>query len=157
MQQIKRRIIDWKDLQTETFDNKNKKIVLAGGCFDVLHYGHLIYLTRAAEIGDFLVVALESDIFIKKNKKRIPIHTQKERAAILAGLRAVDAVVLLPYFSKDTNYLDLVKKIRPQVIAVTKGDSLIDKKRSQAKEVGARVSVVTKKVKDLASSKIIGK
>lgn len=121
---------------------RKKKIVLVGGCFDVLHYGHVYFLKKAKKLGDFLVVALESDANTRKLKgHKRPIHTQKQRAEMLKSLRFVDKVILLP---PSPDYLSLVKKVRPDVIAATQGDSLIKNKEKLAKLVGAKVVVIPK-------------
>ena len=62
-------IITYADLEKSNAVFKDKKIVLVGGCFDLIHYGHLKFLEAAKEQGDFLIVALESDEFIKKHKR----------------------------------------------------------------------------------------
>ena len=67
---------------------------------------------------------------------------QEERAEMLSALRSVDLVVLLPMIEKDGDYLDLVTKIKPDLIAVTENDLQFENKKSQAKEVGAKLSVV---------------
>src|SRR3712207_2220983 len=82
----------------------NKKIVVVGGCFDILHYGHVTFLKNAFKEGDILVVALESDEYIQNKKKRAPIHTQDQRAEILAALRIVSYIIKLPYFVSDEQY-----------------------------------------------------
>ena len=79
-------------------------VVLVGGCFDILHIGHIRFLKAARKQGDSLVVALESDEFIRLQKRREPFHTQAERAEILAALRSVDTVILLPLLSTDEDY-----------------------------------------------------
>ena len=89
--------------------SNTKKVVLVGGCFDVLHYGHVQFLESAKSRGDLLVVALEPDEFIAKRKKRKPVHTQAERAAILSALRSVDVVLLLPFFTTDMEYRRMVE------------------------------------------------
>ena len=71
-----------------------KKTVLVGGCFDILHYGHLRFLSQAKEKGEMLIVALESDTFIRKIKNKKPIHTQEQRAEILAHLNLVDMIIV---------------------------------------------------------------
>ena len=68
---------------------------------------------------------------------------QEERAEMLSALRSVDLVVLLPMIEKDGDYLDLVTKIKPDLIAVTENDLQFENKKSQAKKVGARLSVVS--------------
>jgi cytidyltransferase-like protein len=131
-----------------------QKVVLVGGCFDVIHYGHLLYLKNAKAQGDVLVVALENDAFIRTHKKRVPFHTQKQRAEMLLGLRSVDYVVLLPTMDSDNKYRKLIGCISPQVIAVTSGDLLIEKKRKHAQSVGAKLTIVNKLIQGLSSSTI---
>ena len=133
---------------------KNKKTVLVGGCFDIFHYGHLKFLKQAKKQGDFLVIALESDEFIKRKKNRTPIHNQKQRAEILSALSFVDLVILLHYFFSDKDYFNLVYQIKPKVIAITKGDPQEQNKEKQAKIIGAKIVVVTSLIKSFSSTKI---
>jgi len=130
------------------------EVVLIGGCFDILHFGHLTFLQKAKQEGNFLVVLLESDEFIKLRKKRSPVHTQAERTAILASLRQVDWVIPLSRIIEDADYRQIVKTISPAVIAVTSGDPLMAKKQSQAKMFKAQIRVVTPLIKTLSSTKI---
>ncbi len=134
-----------------------KKIVLVGGCFDLFHFGHLQFLKKAKKLGNYLIVALESDDFIRAKKGREPVHSQKQRAAILKGLRFVDKVICLPYLKTYEDYLALVKKIKPAVIAVTKNDPQLKNKQKQALLVGAKVKVVTPLLSGFSSSHILKK
>lgn len=134
---------------------ENKKKVLVGGCFDVLHFGHIEFLKRAKEEGEFLIVALESDEFIKRRKNRNPIHNQEERAKILEAIKYVDLVIKIPYLKSDEQYLELVKTIKPQIIAATEGDKQMENKKRQAAEVHGLVQVVTPVIKEFSSSKIL--
>ncbi|MCR4326911.1 MAG: adenylyltransferase/cytidyltransferase family protein, partial [Candidatus Roizmanbacteria bacterium] len=93
----------------------SKKMVLVGGCFDVLHYGHIMFLQKARAEGEALVVALESDWFIATKKKRKPVHTQGMRKKILMALRSVDAVISLPPMKHDADYEKLVQTLKPHV------------------------------------------
>jgi len=121
------------------------KIVLVGGCFDILHYGHVYFLKKARTFGDFLVVALESDESIKKLKgSGRPIHNQNQRKEILESLNFVDKVIILKDEMNDEDYIEMVKKIHPSVIATTKNDPVADKKLAQAKIVGARFIEIPK-------------
>jgi rfaE bifunctional protein nucleotidyltransferase chain/domain len=138
------RIVNLQELKT-VFQRENKgKIVLTGGCFDILHIGHVRFLSEAKRMGDYLVVLLESDKRVKKLKgKNRPVFIQKERAEMLSALESVDLIVALPMMENDSDYLDLVMKIKPDVIAVTENDPLIEKKRSQAKEVGGKLKIIS--------------
>lgn len=117
-------------------------IVLVGGCFDVLHYGHVVFLKQAKALGSTLVVALENDGVIEGSKKRTPFHSHDQRALILDALTMVDEVLLLPTMSTFEAYLDLVRHIQPQVIAFTAGDPQADNKTRQAHLIGAHARAI---------------
>lgn len=122
-----------------------KKTVLVGGCFDLLHFGHISFLKQAKALGDYLVIALESDENVRRMKGDTrPIHTQKQREEMLGSLSFVDEVIPLPPMHNDTDYSALVRKIKPSVIAITEGDSAKIKKMEQASEVGARLIEIPK-------------
>ena len=90
-----------------------KKIVFTNGCFDLLHYGHVDYLSKAKDLGDVLVVGLNTDSSVKKLKgEHRPLQDENSRATILASLQFIDAVVL---FDEDTPY-NLISLIRPAVL-----------------------------------------
>lgn len=90
-----------------------EKIVFTNGCFDILHLGHIDYLTKAKDLGDILIIGLNTDRSIKKIKGNSrPITDQKSRAMILASLSFVNAVV---YFDEDTP-LKLIKIVQPDVL-----------------------------------------
>ena len=92
---------------------KGKKIVFTNGCFDLLHAGHIRYLRRAREAGDFLVVGLNTDSSVRRIKgPGRPILHGRERAELLTALEFVDAVV---FFSEPTP-IRLIKLIRPDVL-----------------------------------------
>jgi len=117
---------------------EGSRVILVGGCFDILHYGHIHFLKKAKALGDYLVVALESDKNIKRLKgKKRPIHGQSQRREMLESLRFVDQVIVLADEMKDKDYKKLVGIVSPRVIAVTSGDPIIKKKRKQAEEIGA--------------------
>jgi len=92
----------------------NKKIVFTNGCFDILHQGHVDYLCKARDLGDMLVVGLNTDASVKRQNKspERPINTEQSRALILAALQVVDAIVL---FDEDTPY-ELIKIVQPDVL-----------------------------------------
>ena len=134
---------------------KGKKVVLVGGCFDVLHPGHVIFLEKAKRAGDLLVVILESDQMVKKLKgEGRPVHTQKDRALILSSVRFVDFIVMLPFLKFENQYDQVVSLIKPDIIATTKGVSSPHHQRS-AKLAGAKLKYVTKLVGNHSSSRIL--
>ena len=151
------KIVSFKDFREIIPPIFSKKTVLVGGCFDLLHYGHLTFLKKAKKEGDFLIVALESDEFIKDHKDRVSIHSQDQRAEILASLVFVDLVIKLPIFRSDIEYSSFVKKIKPSIIAITKGDKQLDNKKKQAQEVGAKVVTVSDLIRDFSTKEIIKK
>jgi len=90
-----------------------KKVVFTNGVFDLLHRGHIDYLTKAKGFGDVLIVGLNSDASVHRIKgPSRPIQSQADRAAILLALKAVDYVVL---FSEDTPE-KLISIVRPDVL-----------------------------------------
>ncbi len=92
---------------------EGKTLVFTNGCFDILHRGHVEYLSKASDMGDVLVVGLNTDASVKRLKgESRPINDEQARALILASLGFVDAVVL---FDEDTPY-ELIKAIRPDVL-----------------------------------------
>jgi rfaE bifunctional protein nucleotidyltransferase chain/domain len=135
---------------------EGNKIVLAGGCFDILHVGHIAFLEKAKAEGDVLILLLESDEAIKllKGDKR-PINSQQNRAIVLAAIKSVDFVVLLPRPFKTQDYRELVSEIKPDVIVVTAGDPNLLEKKSQAKEVGGIVKIVLKKIPEHSTTKLL--
>jgi rfaE bifunctional protein nucleotidyltransferase chain/domain len=137
---------------------KCEEIVLVGGCFDILHLGHITFLKKAKEMGETLVVLLESDETIKKLKgKDRPINNQKNRAEMLSQLKMVDWIIELPDMKNGSDYDDLIEKIKPKIIAITEGDKKIDIKRKQAEMIGARLVEVTKEIPFCSTSGIIAR
>lgn len=102
--------------------NNGKKIVFTNGCFDLLHAGHIALLKEAKELGDILIVGVNSDASVKRLKgKHRPINNEIDRAVILSALEVVDIVVI---FEEDTPY-ELIKQIVPDVL-VKGGDYTVD-------------------------------
>jgi D-beta-D-heptose 7-phosphate kinase/D-beta-D-heptose 1-phosphate adenosyltransferase len=92
---------------------EGKKLVFTNGCFDILHRGHVTYLTFARNQGDALVVGLNTDASVKSNKgDDRPINNEEDRAYVLGSLRAVDYVVLFG----DKEPKEIITKILPQVL-----------------------------------------
>ena len=104
-------------------DRQNgKRIVFTNGCFDLLHLGHITCLKKAGELGDLLVVGVNSDASVSRLKgPRRPLNPLRERMEMLAALECVDYVIP---FEEDTP-LDLIKAVRPDVL-VKGGDYSIE-------------------------------
>jgi len=133
-----------------------KSVVLVGGCFDILHIGHIDFLTKAKSIGDILFVLLESDTTIRKLKgPQRPFHTQKERAIVLSSLKVVDGVIALPNLGSNTEYDKVVKLLQPAIIATTKGDPTVVHKKRQAEILGARLVFVNSRLKHVSTSRAV--
>ncbi len=104
--ELVRRVAQWR--------HAGEQVVMANGCFDVLHVGHVRYLQAAKELGGKLVVALNADDSVRKLKgEGRPVMPEQERAEILAALEPVDAVVIFP----ELDVRALLKEVRPDVQA----------------------------------------
>ena len=95
-------------------DMFNKKIVFTNGCFDILHKGHVDYLSAARSLGDILVVGVNSDDSVKRLGKspERPINNESSRAYLIASLQVVDSVIV---FNEDTPY-ELIKAVQPNIL-----------------------------------------
>ncbi len=100
-----------------------RTVVFTNGCFDILHAGHVRYLTAAKKLGDILIVGLNSDESVHRLKgEGRPVNSAADRAEILAGLRAVDHVVVFG----DATAEALIGEIRPDIY-VKGGDYSLDR------------------------------
>ncbi|RLC30750.1 MAG: D-glycero-beta-D-manno-heptose 1-phosphate adenylyltransferase [Deltaproteobacteria bacterium] len=96
-----------------SFRRSGRKIVFTNGCFDILHAGHVRYLSAARDQGDLLVLGLNSDESVRKIKgPRRPIVGQAQRAEVLAGLICVDYISVFD----DADPLALIKAVKPDVL-----------------------------------------
>jgi len=92
---------------------KNKKIVFTNGCFDLVHLGHVDYLSKAADLGDILIVGLNSDESVRKIKgDNRPIIDQHSRAMVMASMLFVNAVII---FDEETPY-ELIRFVQPDIL-----------------------------------------
>lgn len=133
---------------------RGERIVFTNGCFDILHAGHVDYLTEARQRGDRLVVAINGDASVHRLKGQgRPINTVSRRMAMLAGLSAVDWVVT---FEEDTP-LKLLEKLRPDVL-VKGGDYGIEQVvgGEMVKAYGGEVAVLSL-VEDLSTTLLVEK
>ena len=119
---------------------QNKKIVFTNGCFDIIHVGHVRYLTEAKSFGDILIVGLNTDESVRRLKGNSrPINNQNARAEVLLGLKAVDHVI---FFGEETAEA-LIAEIKPDIYV--KGGDYTLETLPEAKIVqsyGGRVELV---------------
>lgn len=140
----------------DQLNKNNKRIVLVGGCFDILHVGHIQFLQGARQQGDMVMVLLEDDESIRKRKgEGRPINSQKERAEILAALSSTDYIVLLPHLKTNEEYDMLTQSIKPAIIATTKNDEHRRHKDRQAKLLEIPVVEVVDRVEEHSSTQTI--
>lgn len=112
--------IQLKILNREKLENqlaywrfKDQKIVFTNGCFDLLHLGHIDYLSKAKDLGDVLIIGVNTDDSVRRLKgESRPITDENSRSTIIASLQFVNAVVL---FDEDTPY-ELIKQLQPDVL-----------------------------------------
>ena len=133
---------------------QGKRLVLANGCFDLLHVGHVRYLRAARALGDALVVGLNSDASVRRLKGAgRPVMPAVERAELVAAVSGVDAVVIFEEDSADA----LIARLRPDVHA--KGTDYTEQsvpERATVASVGARMAIAgdpkTHSTKDLIAT-----
>ncbi len=123
--------------QVRTWQKKGETVVFTNGCFDILHVGHIRYLNAAAELGDHLVIGLNTDASVRKLKgPGRPVQNENDRAEILMSMACVDLVVP---FSQDTP-LEIITRLKPDIL-VKGGDYSTDTivGAKEVKEWGGKV------------------
>lgn len=134
---------------------KNKKIVFTNGCFDLVHLGHVDYLSKAADLGDILIVGLNSDESVRKIKgDNRPIIDQNSRAMVMASMLFINFVIV---FDEETPY-ELIKFIQPDMLVKGKdytpdkivGADIVATKGGQISTIelvdGYSTSIIEKKI-----------
>ena len=112
-QHIADKIVTWDELRRQLNQRPGQRVVFTNGCFDLVHRGHVDYLSRSRDLGDILVVGLNSDASVSRLKGPTrPIVDQESRALLLAAFEFVDYVTL---FDQDTPH-DLIKVAQPDVL-----------------------------------------
>lgn len=121
---------------------RGRRIVATNGCFDLLHFGHVSYLQSAKKLGDLLVVGLNSDRSVRELKGRHrPLVSQKHRAAVIAALACVDAVVIFPQVRAQR----FLAAVRPDIY--TKGgdyrpETLFGQERAVLTAIGTKIQIL---------------
>ena len=112
---INKKLIERNNLNSvlNKYREENKKIVFTNGCFDILHRGHVEYLQKARELGDLLILGLNSDDSVKRLKGNDrPINNEIDRAIVLAALECINYISI---FDEDTP-LELIKIVKPDIL-----------------------------------------
>ena len=135
---------------------RGQRVVATNGCFDLLHFGHIQYLQRAKKLGHLLVVGLNSDRSVRQLKgPHRPLAPQRQRAAVLAALTCVDAVVIFPE-KRAHRFLAIV---RPDIYV--KGgdyrpDTMDARERAVLNAIGSKIRILPF-VKGFSTTKLIQK
>jgi len=115
-EKIKHKIVSQEEAETiaSSWRDNEEDVVFTNGCFDILHLGHVSYLGKAASLGDYLVVGLNTDASVKRQNKGEdrPINDEDSRALVLASLEFVDMVI---FFDNDTPK-KLIELLNPSIL-----------------------------------------
>ena len=137
-------MLSWESLPAwrKSLHRGHKKLVVTNGCFDILHLGHVSYLEAARNQGDALLVAVNGDASVREIKgPGRPVNSEGDRAAVLAALGSVDAVLVF----NEPNVMRLLSLIRPEIYAKG-GDYTIDtinqEERRLVEQMGGKVVVL---------------
>lgn len=113
IEQIQNKIVSREQLVERLRSRGDQRVVFTNGCFDLVHRGHVDYLSRARDLGDLLILGLNSDASVRRLKgPSRPIVDEKSRALLLAAFQFIDYVVL---FEEDTPY-ELIKAAQPDIL-----------------------------------------
>ena len=124
LDQIQEKVLNRENLAdwVEIVKDQEQSIVFTNGCFDLLHLGHIDYLSKAADLADVLIIGVNADASVQRLKgEHRPLQNQTSRAHILAALEFIDAVVV---FDEDTP-LNLINTVKPDIL-VKGGDYTIE-------------------------------
>ncbi len=135
------------------------RVVLVTGVFDVLHQEHLVFLEKAKELGDVLVVCIESDVRVRQIKgPDRPHFSEFERKHHLDELEIADMVVILPdEFSQPLHHQTFISQIQPDFLAVSSHTAHLDKKQAIMSLHGGKVVVVHEHNPDESTSQLLSR
>jgi len=136
---------------------KKKTLTLVTGVFDLLHEEHHLFLSKAKQLGDLLIVGIESDARVKQMKgDGRPLNNQERRLENLSKWDMADFIFILPeHFSKPDDHRQLIAKIRPNFMAVSSHTKFVREKEMILSEFSAKLVVVHDFNPEFSSSKII--
>lgn len=123
---------------------RNQRLVLATGVFDILHQEHKRFLEKAKAAGGVLVVGIETDQRVQALKgPGRPVNSQDKRVAQLEALGIADAIFILPaQFSTQADYVNLIEVLQPQILAVSSHSPYLENKQKIMAQFGGEVKVV---------------
>ena len=128
------------------------RIVLTSGSFDLIHLGHVKYLAKAKDLGDVLVVGVDSDAKIRRRKgEDRPMVPEQERLEMLAHQRPVDLLYLKP---EEEERWALIKAVEPDVLVLTTDHSYSDEEQAQLEEIVGRIEVIPRQATITTSERI---
>jgi rfaE bifunctional protein nucleotidyltransferase chain/domain len=153
MKRIESKIINVKDLPAIRSENKNKKIGLCSGCFDVVHSGHAVFFQQCKELADILVVVVGSDSAIKKFKGQDrPINSQNNRVYLVAGIENVDYAILGDEAENmkpgKIDFYDIARNLKPDIFILNGDDSATEEKQKMCDKLGIKLVLVERVVPD---------
>lgn len=153
-------ILDYRKLTeiVEAHRALNQKIICTIGSWDMLHIGHVRYLSMAKNLGDILVVGVDSDKAIKiyKNNPLRPVIPQEERMEMLSYQSFVDYVILIDDVDKKGRWkMKLIKAIKPDVFVASSGQSYPIEQQKQIAEFCSCLKVLKRQAKKTSTTKII--
>ncbi|MEN8253116.1 MAG: adenylyltransferase/cytidyltransferase family protein [Patescibacteria group bacterium] len=139
--------------------NLKHKKVLATGVFDILHKEHKNFLKKAKKLGNFLIIGIESDKRVRELKGRgRPVNKQETRIKNLKKLEIAENVFVLPEGMGEKSVRErIIKKIRPDFLAVSNHTPFLNEKREIIEKYGGELVVVHEENPEFSTSKLVGK
>ena len=162
---FKEKVIDYQEAISRIRENRGKglRVVLASGVFDLVHIGHIDYLTQAKSAGNLLFVGVERDEYARLNKgKNRPLNSLEIRLAFLSALQPVDFAFGYndtPVCGEDPEiYIKRYRELNPNLLAVTSWNPLLNQKRDLTNRAGVELLVIDKSKRNSTTNllKMIG-
>jgi len=153
MKSVESKIIATENLTGIREKNKDKKIGLCSGSFDVFHSGHAVFFQQCKELVDILVVVVGSDSAIKKQKgPERPINSQNNRVYLVAGIENVDYAILGDEVENmkpgKIDFYDIAKNLKPDIFILNGDDSATEEKQKMCDKLGIKLVLVERVVPD---------
>jgi rfaE bifunctional protein nucleotidyltransferase chain/domain len=144
-------------LQFLAAQRQEKTLTLVTGVFDILHEEHMKFLQKAKQLGELLVIGIESDVRVRAMKGADrPVHPQQQRVKNLEELHIADAVFVLPEsFSKPIDHENLIAQIKPNFLAISSHTKHQEEKQRILQKYGGELVIVHKYNPDISTTKII--